>query len=417
MKPSTKKGLFLIGGILAVALLVALAMGISYYTQARKALQQVTEAAPQKRELAVYVLAADPAQTLEDTAGYSYGIAQETGREEAASHLKTAFGQAPEISDYPTAFALAEGLRQGECRAALMEESYQKSLADARGFEWTAEGMRKVGALALSQEEEAPNLPVPEEMPESFLAYIGGSDTFGDVSLLSRSDVNILAAVNRTEKRLVLAATPRDFYVSFSKTGGRKDKLAHTGIYGVESSVEALESLYGLEVDYYLRMNFTGFVEIIDALGGVSVYSDREFTVENIRTYEKGYNQLTGIEALAFARERMSFPEGDYQRAKNQMEVIRAVVEKAASPALLSRFPQMLQAVSGNFQTNMPQDQILFLASHLTGDWAVDTCTASGQSGYRETYSMPGQELYVILPDEASVEEVRDRLEEALAGP
>ena len=90
-----------------------------------------------------------------------------------------------------------------------------------------------------------------------------------------------------------------------------------------------------MDISYYVKMNFTGFVEVIDALGGVSVYSDREFTVENIRTYQEGYNQLTGIEALAFARERMSFPEGDYQRAKNQMEVIRAVVEKAASPALL----------------------------------------------------------------------------------
>ena len=169
-----------------------------------------------------------------------------------------------------------------------------------------------------------------------------------------------------------------------------------------------------MEIDYYLRMNFTGFVDIIDALGGVSVYSDRTFTVENIRTYQEGYNQLTGIEALAFARERMSFPEGDYQRAKNQMEVIRAVVEKAASPALLWNFPSVLQAVEGNFETNLPEDQILSLAPSLAGDWKIETYTASGQSAYRETWSMPGQELYVILPDEASLQEARARLEEVL---
>ena len=116
----------------------------------------------------------------------------------------------------------------------------------------------------------------------------------------------------------------------------------------------ALEELYGVEVSYYLRMNFTGFVEVIDALGGVSVYSDREFTVENIRTYQEGYNQLTGIEALAFARERMSFPEGDYQRAKNQMEVIRAVGEKLSSPAVVGALPGLLEAVEGNFETNLP---------------------------------------------------------------
>ena len=154
---------------------------------------------------------------------------------------------------------------------------------------------------------------------------------------------------------------------------------------------------------------------LIDALGGVSVYSDREFTVENIRTYQQGYNQLTGIEALAFARERMSFPEGDYQRAKNQMEVIRAVVEKASTPAVLGGFSSLLQAVEGNFETNLPQDQVLALASAMGGDWQVETYTASGYSAYRETYSMPGQELYVILPDQASVEQAAALLEETLA--
>ena len=228
--------------------------------------------------------------------------------------------------------------------------------------------------------------------------------------------MNILAAVDTRAKRLLLVATPRDFYVSFSQTGGAKDKLTHAGIYGIQASVDALETLYGVEIDYTLRMNFTGFVEIIDALGGVSVYSDREFTVENIRTYRQGYNQLTGIEALAFARERMSFPEGDYQRAKNQMEVIRAVVEKASSPALVQNLPAVLEAVSGNFETNMPQAQILAMGPQLSGDWDIQTYTASGESAYRETWSMPGQELYVILPDGASVEEASERLRAFLKG-
>jgi len=270
-----------------------------------------------------------------------------------------------------------------------------------------------VGSLYV--EEEAPLPSVPQEAPERFVVYLSGSDTFGPVSTLARSDVNILAAVNTREKRLFLLATPRDFYVSFSQTGGAMDKLTHAGIYGVEASVDALETLYGVDIAYYLRMNFTGFVEVIDALGGVSVYSDREFTVENIRTYQQGYNQLTGIEALAFARERMSFPEGDYQRAQNQMEVIRAVVEKASTPAVLGGFSSLLQAVEGNFETNLPQDQVLALASAMGGDWQVETYTASGYSAYRETYSMPGQELYVILPDQASVEQAAALLEETLA--
>ena len=413
MSASTKKRLLWAGGILLALVLLAVGMGVYYAGQAKRTLDQVTQPGASQREVSVYVLADDPAQDLSDAAGYLFGSL--AGEEEAVARLEDALGGSPAVEEYPTAFALADALQQGACGAVLLEESYQLSLSDARGYEWTAEGMRRLGAVSLPPEEAQP-LPVPEGTPERFLLYLSGSDTFGDISTLSRSDVNILAAVDTRAKRLLLVATPRDFYVSFSQTGGAKDKLTHAGIYGIQASVDALETLYGVEIDYTLRMNFTGFVEIIDALGGVSVYSDREFTVENIRTYRQGYNQLTGIEALTFARERMSFPEGDYQRAKNQMEVIRAVVEKASSPALVQNLPAVLEAVSGNFETNMPQAQMLALAPQLSGDWDIQTYTASGESAYRETWSMPGQELYVILPDGASVEEASERLRAFLKG-
>lgn len=411
MKPAAKKTLWITVGVVALLLVGAAALGMFWVRQAKDALDQMAQPATPQREIGVYVLEDDPAQTLEDTAGYAYG-----GVEAGAGSLALvgqALGQEPPWQEYPTAFALADALGKGERQAAVLEVAYQQSLSDARGYEWTETGMRQVGSLYV--EEEAPLPSVPQEAPERFVVYLSGSDTFGPVSTLARSDVNILAAVNTREKRLFLLATPRDFYVSFSQTGGAMDKLTHAGIYGVEASVDALETLYGVDIAYYLRMNFTGFVEVIDALGGVSVYSDREFTVENIRTYQQGYNQLTGIEALAFARERMSFPEGDYQRAKNQMEVIRAVVEKASTPAVLGGFSSLLQAVEGNFETNLPQDQVLALASAMGGDWQVETYTASGYSAYRETYSMPGQELYVILPDQASVEQAAALLEETLA--
>jgi LCP family protein required for cell wall assembly len=412
MKSSTKKGLLLIGGIGGLLLLLAAAMAVVQFFRVKDTLEEITQPSVPIRELGVYVLEDDPAQELKDTAGYSYGALKD---EEGLSLLGQALGEEPAWEEYPTAFALADALRKGECRAVLLEEAYQRSLSDARGYEWTETGMRKVGSLQVEKEETV-SLAAPEGEQESFLLYLSGNDTFGDVSTLSRSDVNILAAVNIRTKKMTLVATPRDFYVSFSQTGGAKDKLTHAGIYGVEASVDALENLYGLDISYYLRMNFTGFVEVVDALGGVSVYSDREFTVENIRTYEEGYNQLTGIEALAFARERMSFPEGDYQRAKNQMEVIRAVAEKASSPALLENLSKVLDAVEGNFQTNLPRDQILALAPALAGDWEISSYTTSGWSDYRETYSMPGAELYVILPDEASVEEAASLLKETLEG-
>lgn len=411
MKTWGKRGILWVGGVLGIGILVVLGVVLSLYTQARRTLQQAGEDREPKREVGVYVLQEDPAQELADAADYVFGRVQEENAAQTA--LETALGKAPAYAEYATVFALVDALREGACGAVLLEEAYQVSVGDARGYEWTQTDMRKLGVLELPVEEEP--MEVPPDTPDRFLLYLSGSDTFGDISTRSRSDVNILAAVDVPAREVLLVATPRDYYVSFSRTDGTKDKLAHTGIYGVAASVDALETLYQVDIDYYLRVNFTGFVEIIDALGGVNVYSDRKFTVENIRTYEEGYNQLTGIEALAFVRERMSFPEGDFQRAKNQMEVICAVVEKAASPALVWNFSQVLEALEGTFETNLPEEQILALAPKFSGDWKVDTFTAGGESAYRETWSMPGQELYVLLPRESSVEEARNLLNQALA--
>ena len=324
------------------------------------------------------------------------------GREASLTLLGQALGREPDWQAYPTAFALADALAKGRAPGrCCWRKPIKRAWPTPGAMNGRKTGMRQVGSLSRGGAGGAAALrPARRARRSGFVVYLSGSDTFGPVSTLARSDVNILAAVNTREKRLFLLATPRDFYVSFSQTGGAMDKLTHAGIYGVEASVDALETLYGVDIAYYLRMNFTGFVEVIDALGGVSVYSDREFTVENIRTYQQGYNQLTGIEALAFARERMSFPEGDYQRAQNQMEVIRAVVEKASTPRGAGRLFQPASGGGGQLsRRTSPRTRCWPWPPPWAGTGRWTTYTASGYSAYRETYSMPGQELYVILPD------------------
>ena len=398
----------------ASALVLAAVGAVAYYGSIlHGAVEQATAREPDRAVVGVYVEAGDPAQSLEDTAGYAYGAAAgEPYGEQAQAALRQRLGEV-EIASSPTAFALADRLKAGEVRAILLGDAYAQALSEAPGYQWTAQRLRQVGSLELELEDTPEPLAVPEDLPRRFLVYLSGTDTFGSAATRARSDVNILAAVDTQAKKLLLVATPRDFYVTFPETGGAKDKLAHAGIYGVEASAAALEGLYGVTVDYWVKMNFTGFVELIDALGGVEVYSDQAFTVEPIRTYQQGYNQLTGLEALAFARERYSFPDGDYQRAKNQMEVIRAVVEKCSSFALVQNFRPVLEAAGEHLETNMPKEHLYGLAALQLGDpgpWTVETYTAQGESAYRETWSMPGQELYVILPGEDSVQEAKEKL-------
>lgn len=239
----------------------------------------------------------------------------------------------------------------------------------------------------------------------TFIAYVSGIDTLGSVDVKRRSDVNILAAVNRSTGTIQLIDTPRDYFVILPQVG-QADKLTHAGIYGIDYSIAALENLYGIKVDYYLRMNFTGFVKMIDTIGGVDVYSDYEFTVEPVKTYTVGVNHLNGIEALAFARERYSFSSGDIQRGKNQMKVIDGLVQKLSSPEIVINYAGILGCISDSFQTNMPTDMMYqIISSQITSGakWNINSKVSSGFGASSTTYSGPTKVGYVMTPNDDDV--------------
>ena len=260
---------------------------------------------------------------------------------------------------------------------------------------------------------------------EPFVIYLSGVDTRGELTENARSDVNILAAVNPVTKRVALVNTPRDYYVDLAGTSS-KDKLTHAGLYGVETSMETLGNLYGVNVDHYIRINFAGFISIIDALGGVDVYSDQAFTsvgspgYYDPTTFVEGWNHLDGKSALAFARERHAFASGDIQRGINQMKVIDAMLNKIKSPALLMGFSKIMDAASDCFVTSFSQDQISALVRMQLSDfaeWDIESYTVTGtSSSSTKCYSAKGQKLYVMKPDDSSVSKAREMLASVLGG-
>ena len=260
---------------------------------------------------------------------------------------------------------------------------------------------------------------------EPFVVYLSGVDNRGDLTEKARSDVNILAVVNPTTKQAALINTPRDYYVDLAGTDS-KDKLTHAGLYGVETSMATLGNLYGVNVEHYLRINFAGFINIIDAIGGVDVYSDQAFTsvgspgYYDPTTFAEGWNHLDGKSALAFARERHAFKTGDIQRGINQMKVIDAVANKLKSPALLMGFSKLMDAAADCFVTSLSQEQISALVRMQLGDlanWDIQSYTVTG-SGAKSTkcYSAKGQSLYVMKPDENSVNEAKALVAAVLGG-
>ena len=263
----------------------------------------------------------------------------------------------------------------------------------------------------------APDVEVAEE---PFTVYISGNDSYGEVTTAEgRSDVNILLTVNPNTRQILMTTTPRDYYVELPFGEGCWDKLTHAGNYGIDCSMQTLEALYDVEIDYYLRVNFSGFESIVEALGGVDVYSEYEFTAASGHYFTQGYNAVDGPAALAFVRERYAFEAGDVQRGRNQMAMIEAIIDKAMSPALLTGYMGLMESVSDSFVTNMPKSSVgdlMKLQLREGGSWNVVTNSVSGYVSEAYTYSDSSQLLSVMLPDEASVQSAAELIDRCESG-
>lgn len=217
-----------------------------------------------------------------------------------------------------------------------------------------------------------------------------------------------------------MISTPRDYYVPLSISNGVPDKLTHAGIYGINVCMDTLNMLYDTDINYYFRLNFAGFVQIIDALGGITVDSDYDFTTQNSSGYHftKGPNQVNGEQALAFCRERYAFSAGDRQRGKDQMKVIQGVINKATSPDILKNYLSLLDSLSGCFETNIPYDVITSLVKQQLdegGSWQVLSYSVDGTGDTQKPYSM-SQKAYVMVPDQTTVDKAKTLIQKVRQG-
>ena len=249
-----------------------------------------------------------------------------------------------------------------------------------------------------------------------FNVYISGIDTSGSISNVSRSDANIIATINTNTNEVLLTSIPRDYYVTLHSKGA-KDKLTHSGIYGINETVTTVEDLLDTDINYYIRVNFTTVIKLVDTLGGVNVYSDYDFNAQGYH-FNKGYNYLDGKQALAFSRERHSFASGDNQRVKNQQAVIEAIMKKVLnSTTLLTKYADILESLEGSFQTNIEQSDISSIVKSQLNDmssWTIKNNALTGTGSYGPTYSMGSTKLYIMLPNDSSVADAKEQIDEVL---
>ena len=255
-------------------------------------------------------------------------------------------------------------------------------------------------------------------LEEPFHIYISGTDSAGTIFDIARSDVNMIVTVNPKTNQILLTSIPRDYYVTLH-TSGVKDKLTHAGVYGINESITTVQDLLGIEISYYVHVNFTTLIQLVDAIGGIDVVSDTTFQTHGMGvkyTFYAGVNHLDGNRALAFSRERKSFSDGDKKRVQNQQKVLEAILNKAmSSTSILTNYTQILNTLQSSFQTNFTQQNMTYFIKKQLNDmkpWTITMIHLDGTSSYQNTYTYGSQKLYVMLPDMNSIGEAQNQIKQ-----
>lgn len=405
------------GKIVAVLMIVAMSCGSFYLIKTNNMLANISgNSGLMIDHMVVAVRIDDNAETIEDAKDYNFGVQYALQKEdvnEAVVAIESEVNRSIKVTDCGDISNQAEALLNGEVDAVIYNEAYAGIVEEENPEYVNSVKVIYTYDIGRIMEEKVIEGDITTD---PFCVYISGIDVYGSISKNSRSDVNILVYVNPSSRQILLVNTPRDYYVTFpGVTGNSKDKLTHAGIYGVGTSMATLEQLYGADIHYYARVNFTSLVTMIDALGGVEVYSEQSFTTLHDPFYvSSGVNTFTGSQALAFVRERYALSGGDNQRGRNQQAVITAMINKVVSPAIIKGATGLISSVSGNVDTDMPQaDMQKLIKMQLSegGGWNIISMAATGTGDRQYCYSYSGNSLYVMQPDMDSVDKIKTSIQ------
>ena len=363
----------------------------------------------------VVVLKKSDKKKLSDIAGLSLGYYSDGSKESEKALDKVRKRQETDVVSYEDTHQLANDLLDGKVEAILLEDTYLDILNESIDRDGVSfkNLVRKIYGFTIITKTSDISYDI-DVTNKPFNVYISGIDTYGEISSVSRSDVNMIVSVNPSTKQILITSIPRDYYVKLHGKSGYNDKLTHAGLYGVDMSIQTLEDLLDIKINYYVKVNFSSVVKIVDAIDGVRVFSDYDFTSIDGIHYQKGYNDLNGEEALSFARERKSFAAGDRQRIKNQQALFSAVLDKVVSKNIITKYNKLLDSVHGSFVTNIKMSRLTALARMQLSKkivWNVATNSLSGSDGSNYTYSAPSFKAYVMVPDSSSVMEAHDKIQ------
>lgn len=404
-----KKGIKIFFSVLGILVVAVSAVVLNYAIHTFDFLKDISNVDLKITEKYYVMVKADsPYNKLEDIATFTVGTFNENTNiyQEAIKQLT----EKVEVTlvECDSSIQNVDNLLSGESTAILLsnlhKEQYQE---ENKGFSDKVKILATIEVETNHKENEVVTIkPVSEDV---MTIYISGIDTYGGINLRSRSDVNMLVTVNKKNHEILLTSIPRDYYVQLHGTYGYKDKLTHAGIYGVNMSVQTIQDFMGIDINYYVRVNFSTLEAVVNSIGGVDVYSDLTFRPLHHKAVviKQGMNHMDGKTALAFARERYAYQDGDRHRVRNQQEVLKAIISKATSDvSILTRYTTLLNNVSGYFQTNVDMNEVAKIVKIQLDEmpsWTIKQYSLDGTGSKQPTHSMGATPLYVMIPNQDTV--------------
>lgn len=322
---------------------------------------------------------------------------------------------------YDNLQALVKALYEDEVQAIVMNEIYRANVEEMEEYSGFSNETKSIYQAVYYTNNKNDALVVDDITKNPFTIFVSGNDTYGDIDELSRSDVDMIVTVNPTTSTVLMVNIPRDYYV---QTSYGHDKLTHTGMYGIEETKQTVENLLGIDINYTFRVNFSSAEDIVDALDGVDIEVPEGMAVERLNAdwalegVHEGWNHLNGARALAYARERHAYVDGDIQRAKNQQQVLEAIIKKAASSKILTNYTKLLKSFKNAFDTNMSTNEITALLQYelqAMPNWKFQNYVLRGTNSSAVCASM-AQELSVVMPEDYCVSIARQKIEAVLDG-
>lgn len=400
-----------ISKLVSVVISIALLIGSSYIIRGNSFIDGISNASEQTHTIAVYVLEGSKLSSITDIKNKNIGVSYKensTFLSKGILELEKDLGSDAKLIESKGYEELGDALLNGEIECIIADAAYL-TILEAKDEDFLAK-IKVIKSYAIKEEIKVV-VKDTDVTKNPFIMYLGGIDSYGDVSVVARTDVNLVVVVNPKERQILMVSLPRDIEVTLASKNAM-DKLNHAATYGIEETLATLEGFLDLDINYYAKTNFTGIMNIIDSLGEIEIDSPHEdfYTMHGDYLITKGKNTMDGDKALCFVRERKSFLGGDFVRGQNQQLLLKAMLEKAMSSKIITNYSSILSAIEGSFETNMPSDSIRSLINMQLDDmsgWEMFNLQLTGSFERTDkTYSMKGTPVETVVPDKKMLNEI-----------